>query len=119
MRTRIREYRLGVRDRLKGFLCRFRYSQNDFEHYRPRWNGIYGWLSEEQGRLLFELARQNGPPGDIVEIGRAYGRSTVCLGWGARQSKNGKVFAVDPHTGGIGFLKHLGTDAAGFSSRKG
>ncbi len=57
---------------------------------------IPGWLSENEGRLLTNLAA--GLPKDavIVEIGSFQGKSTVFLGLGL---KSGKIYAIDPHKG--------------------
>ncbi len=90
----IREYHLGVIGQIKAKLDQRLYSKDDFRHYRSLWNGVYGWLSEKQARWLFEMAKSTELMGDIVEIGSAYGRSTVCLGWGASLEDNGKVFAA-------------------------
>lgn len=117
--SKIKEFQFGIKNRLKSFLHRLRHSPNDFAYYSPKWDGIYGWLSQKQAQALFELAKETQPLGNIVEIGSAYGRSTVCLGWGVRLSKNGRVFSIDPYTGGKGFREQLGTKSDGFSSRKG
>lgn len=117
--ARLREYRFGIKSRLKNFINHLRYPKNDFTYYQAQWEGLYGWLSEEQGKWLFEMAKKNVPSGNIVEIGSAFGRSAVCLAWGAQLSKNGKVFSVDPHTGGKGFREQLGEAAEDFSSLQG
>lgn len=69
---------------------------------------IDGWLSESQGRALFEAARQVEAPNWIVEIGSHLGRSTVILALAARPGV--KVHAVDPFDdprwgGGTGLLR--------------
>jgi len=57
---------------------------------------IHGFLSAAEADLLFELAAHVPPGGTIVEIGSYQGKSTVCLGLGAKQS-GAKVYAIDPH----------------------
>jgi predicted O-methyltransferase YrrM len=59
---------------------------------------IEGWLSEAQGRALFEAAAATTRRGAIVEIGSWKGRSTVWLAAGAKLT-GGHVYAVDRHTG--------------------
>lgn len=58
---------------------------------------IEGQCSDEKIWLLCELAR-TAPPGDIVEIGSAWGRSAFALAWLARRYELGAVLCVDPWT---------------------
>jgi MMP 1-O-methyltransferase len=58
---------------------------------------VPGWLSDEEGEALYELARQCTGRGVIVEIGSWKGKSTICLGLGSRAGAGVKIFAVDPH----------------------
>jgi len=58
---------------------------------------VEGWLSEPQGRALFEAARRVSGRGAIVEIGSWKGRSTIWLAAGARLAGS-RVQAIDPHT---------------------
>jgi predicted O-methyltransferase YrrM len=59
---------------------------------------IEGWLSEGQGRALFEAAAATTGRGAIVEIGSWKGRSTAWLAAGAARAGQ-RVYAVDPHQG--------------------
>jgi predicted O-methyltransferase YrrM len=59
---------------------------------------IDGWLSEAQGRALYEAAAATTGRGAIVEIGSWKGRSTVWLAAGARTAGR-RVYAIDPHRG--------------------
>lgn len=59
---------------------------------------IDGWLSEAQGRALYEAAARTDGRGAIVEIGSWKGRSTVWLAAGARRAGR-RVYAIDPHRG--------------------
>jgi MMP 1-O-methyltransferase len=58
---------------------------------------IPGWLTDEEGQALYELARRCRGDGVIVEIGSWKGKSTVCLGLGSRAGKSVPVYAIDPH----------------------
>jgi predicted O-methyltransferase YrrM len=58
---------------------------------------VPGWLSDEEGEALYELARQCTGRGVIVEIGSWKGKSTICLGLGSRAGKGVRIFAIDPH----------------------
>ena len=51
---------------------------------------VGGWLTEEEGQALAELAADKY----VIEIGSYLGRSTICL---AQTAKH--VYAVDPHDG--------------------
>lgn len=57
---------------------------------------IYGHVSPAEMNLLYQLASEVPERGVIVEIGSFQGKSTVCLGLGAKES-GASVFAVDPH----------------------
>jgi predicted O-methyltransferase YrrM len=80
------------------------------------WKGIPGWLSASQAKRLFELAQTVDAPGDVVEIGSAFGRSAVPLALGTSSYGRGRVYCVDPHTGGIGLHEQYGELAKQFSS---
>ena len=58
---------------------------------------VHGLITENEGRLLFSLARDIPQKGVIVEIGSYKGGSTVILAKGSRMAKKEKVYAVDPH----------------------
>jgi predicted O-methyltransferase YrrM len=60
---------------------------------------VDGWLSEVEGRLLYDLAYQADPAGAIVEIGSWQGKSTVWLAAGAKAGRGARVVAIDPHQG--------------------
>jgi predicted O-methyltransferase YrrM len=62
---------------------------------RERAAHVEGWLSEAQGRALFEAAAATTGRGAIVEIGSWKGRSTTWLASGARLAGQ-RVYAVDP-----------------------
>lgn len=66
-----------------------------------RVSGIEGWTYPEELWALHEAAR-NFPgrePLNVVEIGSWKGRSTVALALGLCGRGNGRVYAIDPHTG--------------------
>jgi hypothetical protein len=81
---------------------------------------IKGWLTLDQGRLLWDEARQLGPGATLVEIGSHQGRSTVILAKAVEDS-GGTVIAVDPFVEGrlfggqptrVLFEQHLATSGA-------
>jgi MMP 1-O-methyltransferase len=57
---------------------------------------IDGWLTDNEGELLFRLAAGCPPGFSIVEIGSWKGKSTIWLACGAADPAN-QVFAIDPH----------------------
>ena len=63
---------------------------------RERAVRVDGWLSDAQGRALFEAAAASTGRGAIVEIGSWKGRSTTWLASGARLAGR-RVYAIDPH----------------------
>jgi MMP 1-O-methyltransferase len=65
---------------------------------RQRAAGVDGWLSDAQGRALFDAASGATGRGVIVEIGSWKGRSTTWLASGARLAGL-RVYAIDPHRG--------------------
>lgn len=61
--------------------------------------GIQGWLAEEEGYLLYRLARDGEGSGEIVEIGSWMGRSTAWLAAGSKAAGRERVHAVDTFAG--------------------
>ena len=101
---------------LDALYASLRFKHDDFRHYRLHWDRVSGWLMYKQAQWLFNQGNTKTLSGDIVEIGSAYGRSTVCLAWGVKLSGNGKIYGVDPHIGGKGFRESLGAKAQEYSS---
>jgi predicted O-methyltransferase YrrM len=56
--------------------------------------GIEGWLTVDQARLLYYRAARLGPGSRIVEIGSHHGRSTIVLSLGAPE--DAEIVAIDP-----------------------
>ncbi|MYB03086.1 MAG: class I SAM-dependent methyltransferase [Acidimicrobiaceae bacterium] len=80
--------------------------------FRAVWDrasAIEGWLTPEQGRRLFDAARQLGPGATIVEIGSFRGRSTIVLARAAPADAG--VVAIDPHGGGDRGPQEIAPDA--------
>lgn len=75
--------------------------------------GIKGWLSGAEMCALFEMAQAVPLGYSIVEIGSYQGRSTVCLGWGARLGNRSTVYAVDTHEGSPEHAHSRGDTAGG------
>ena len=72
---------------------------SDFEtKIKPLIADVPGWLTDEEGEALYELARACTGEGVIVEIGSWLGKSTICLGRGSLAGASVPVYAVDPHT---------------------
>src|ERR687893_1023519 len=69
----------------------------DFAPIKELIEDVPGWLSDEEGEALYDLARACTGKGVIVEIGSWKGKSTVCLGLGSRAGASVPVYAVDPH----------------------
>jgi len=61
--------------------------------------GVEGWLTVEEGELLYRMARACTGRGAIVEIGSFKGKSTIWLAKGSLAGAGAKVVAIDPHTG--------------------
>lgn len=59
-------------------------------------HAIIGHLSPNEAQLLYNLAAAVPSDGVIVEIGSYQGKSTVCLGLGAKEV-GARVYAIDPH----------------------
>jgi MMP 1-O-methyltransferase len=70
---------------------------SDFAPVKELIKDVPGWLSDEEGEALYELARACTGRGAIVEIGSWKGKSTICLGLGSRAGSGVRIFAVDPH----------------------
>ena len=77
-------------------------SPSDREHAaeiaRQRAGDVDGWLSDAQGRALFDAAAATTGRGVILEIGSWKGRSATWLASGARLAGQ-RVYAIDPHRG--------------------
>ena len=72
---------------------------NEFEaQVKPLIADVPGWLTDEEGEALYELARACTGKGVIVEIGSWKGKSTICLGRGSRAGASVRIYAIDPHT---------------------
>jgi MMP 1-O-methyltransferase len=67
------------------------------ERVKPLIADVPGWLTDEEGEALYELARECSSRGVIVEIGSWKGKSTICLGLGSRAGSGVRIYAVDPH----------------------
>ncbi|MCF6157329.1 MAG: class I SAM-dependent methyltransferase [wastewater metagenome] len=75
------------------------------EEIRKLANTIEGWLTDKEGELLFNLAKnctsENGvvEKSVIVEIGSWKGKSTIWLGIGSKLGGKLKIYSIDPHKG--------------------
>jgi predicted O-methyltransferase YrrM len=64
---------------------------------KPLIADVPGWLTDEEGEALYDLARACNGAGVIVEIGSWKGKSTICLGLGSKAGNSVPVYAIDPH----------------------
>jgi hypothetical protein len=71
----------------------------DFEAAWVLADPVPGWLTKDQGRMLFGEATSAGPGARLLEIGSHQGRSTVLLGQVALAA-GGEVIAIDPFVEG-------------------
>jgi len=67
------------------------------DRVKPLIVDVPGWLTDDEGEALYELARRCTGRGVIVEIGSWKGKSTICLGLGSRAGRGLRIVAVDPH----------------------
>ena len=63
----------------------------------PLVKDIGGWMTEAEGRLLYDLAKKAPRGGAIVEIGAFQGKSTIWLARGSEAGNKLRVYAIDPH----------------------
>ena len=71
----------------------------EFDIVWTRADAVSGWLTRDQGRALWDAARQVPAGGRIVEIGSHQGRSTIVLA-SAAAGPGAEVVAVDPFLAG-------------------
>jgi predicted O-methyltransferase YrrM len=68
-----------------------------FVRFWPRLRAtVPGWTGLLEGRSLYAFAHHGPGRGAIVEIGSAWGRSTICLARGSKSAGRERVHAVDP-----------------------
>ena len=73
--------------------------QSAFDDVWARADTVPGWLTQEQGRLLWDTAQTLDPEPVVVEIGSHQGRSTLVLGEAVR-ALAGRLVAIDPFVEG-------------------
>lgn len=71
----------------------------DLQATRKLANTFDGWLSDIEGELLYNLAKNCSGKGVIVEIGSWKGKSTTYLANGSEAGNNVPIYAIDPHIG--------------------
>ena len=64
---------------------------------KPLIADVPGWLTDEEGEALYELAKRCEGRGVIAEIGSWKGKSTICLGRGSLAGASVPIYAIDPH----------------------
>ena len=83
---------------------------DDFDAAWAAASSVDGWLTEDQGRVLWHAATGLAPPATVVEIGSFRGRSTIVLAKGCDEGV--ALVAVDPHAGSDRGPQEIGADAA-------
>lgn len=73
--------------------------RNEINDVKKMASNIQGWLTDNEGELLYNLAKSCASDGCIVEIGSWKGRSTIWLAMGSKRGCGVKVYAIDPHIG--------------------
>lgn len=68
------------------------------QHARDIARKAKGFLDEEEGLRLFDLARQSAALGPVLEVGSYCGKSSIYLGSGVREA-SGLLACVDHHRG--------------------
>lgn len=63
---------------------------------------IPGMIDPSSGKMLYALCYMQREEGDVVEIGSWQGRSTSFLARAAKESGNGKFYAIDHFKGNVG-----------------
>ena len=58
---------------------------------------VDGFLSDNEGELLYNFAERCSHNAAIVEIGSWKGKSTIWLGHGSKNGNRATVYAIDPH----------------------
>ena len=81
--------------------------QHSFNKFLHRTKNIEGALTNKEAFFLYSEASKGGGKGSIVEIGSFKGRSTVFLAKGSKEAQREKVYAIDPHIGGVIVNKKL------------
>ena len=71
----------------------------DISQIKNHIKNVNGFLSDKEGELLYNLAKNYKGDGVIVEIGSWQGKSTIWLGHGSMCGRNKKIYAIDPHIG--------------------
>jgi hypothetical protein len=83
------------------------------EDFQAAWASaaaVEGWLTREQGRVLWDAATRLSPPATVVEIGSFRGRSTIVLANAVGEGV--ALVAVDPHAGSDRGPREIAADSA-------
>ncbi len=96
----IRKKRLSAGTRVRDFLRQN--AVTDIEQIALESESVPGMLSRESASCLYMLCVTQMIKGDVVEIGSWQGYSTSFLARAVRDSRNGKLFAIDHFKGNEG-----------------
>jgi len=58
---------------------------------------VDGWISDEEGKALYNITKNGPGEGVIVEIGSFKGKSTIWLTSGTKAARREKVYSIDLH----------------------
>jgi predicted O-methyltransferase YrrM len=74
--------------------------RDDLEEVHTITKDVDGWLTRQEGALLYRLAGKTTGLGVIVEIGSWQGKSTIYIARALKATgKKTRFYAVDPHVG--------------------
>lgn len=76
-----------------------KYKIMDIKETKKFADKLEGWLTDKEGEILYNLAKNCSRKGVIVEIGSWKGKSTIWIGNGSKNGNRIKVYAIDPHIG--------------------
>lgn len=71
---------------------------DDVSHIKAVVENVEGWITDNEGKFLYDTAKGVSGCGVIVEIGSHKGKSTIWMAKGLAGGKS-KIYAIDPHTG--------------------
>jgi hypothetical protein len=79
----------------------------------PKIDSVYGWLSEDEAKLLAELAKETRRGENVIELGAFMGRSTAALAFGLLEQIHcdNLVISIDTWVGTKGGAEEEGLHA--------
>lgn len=65
----------------------------------PKIMSLPGWLSLNEGMLLYGLVKTAPKNGEVIEIGSFQGKSTIFIAEAVKEQNRPAMFSIDPHIG--------------------